>query len=138
MESSTKRVVQVTPPSQDHISYSIIGAIPQLSDNPKSNSVNISGFLKTFAHPTTLFCRNGSITESIGSFHQSCMNICKTFSISKSQALENLYKLFKTDSETERYFHKLVTAKARTLDQAFNMLYDHLISAERRDRLLQK
>lgn len=90
-------------------SYSSIGAILTLPENRSHRiSSNIYGLIKAFSHPSAQFSGTGKVTENFGSYHQSSMNYCNTFKLTKEEAFNNLYVLFKTDSEAGRYYHKHV------------------------------
>ena len=65
-------------------------------------------------------------------------NLCLTFRITKAEAFDNLYILFKANIEAGRYYKKHVLENAKSIDDAFLMMYERFMSEERRDRLLQK
>ena len=119
--------------------YSSIGPIPQLPRDRtrhEAPSANIGGQIKSFNHPSTKFSGEGDPAENLGAYHQSFMNLCRSFNLTEKEAFANLYILFPTGSQAGRFYHKHVLKKARSLDEAFKMLYSRFMSNERRDRLL--
>jgi len=127
------------PHVQPHTRYSSIGSIANIPDRNRPNEKsNVGGLIKSFTHLSSQFTGSGSIDEHLGTFHQNFANLCRTFRLTKIEAYENLYILFKTNSEAGRYYHKHVLPNARSLDEALSLMYVRFMSEERRDRLLQK
>ena len=123
----------------EHQSYSSVGSIPKLPlSRPNNSNPNVSGLFRAFSHPSSKFQGSGSVIENLGTFHQSYMNICKSFNLTEDEAFSNLYVLFPTNSEAGRYYHKHVANRAKNLEEPFYLLYNRFKSRERRDRLLQK
>ncbi len=125
-----------------HRRYTSIEAIPELPESRERAEVNgrsnIAGLMKAFSHPQSMFSGTGDVSENFGSYHQSYVNLCRKFHLTQNEAYDNLYILFKTNSEAGKYYHKHVLLNGRSLDEAFGIMYSRFISAERRDRLIQK
>lgn len=69
-------------------------------------------------------------------FHQSFMNYCQILRLVEIKGLRNQHVLFKPGSEASILYHKHEISRAKSLDQAFEMLYNGFLSSERRDGLL--
>ena len=76
--------------SNEHQSYSSVGSIPKLpSSRPNNSSPNVSDFFRAFSHPSSKFHGSGSVMENLGTFHQSYINICKSFNLTEDEAFSN-------------------------------------------------
>ncbi len=64
------------------------------------------------------------------------MNLCRSSNLTEKEAYANLYFLSPTGSQAGRFYYKHVLTRARSLDEAFKMLYSRFMPNERRDRLL--
>eukprot|EP00171_Calliarthron_tuberculosum_P005849 IDg5849t1 len=84
----------------------------------------------------TQFSGYGDIEENLAVFHQSFMSKCRTLHISEPDAFDNLHVLFRPNSPASIFYYKHVQPKAKTLEEAFHMLYSRFLSSERRDRLI--
>ena len=136
---STSNVNSNDQAKREDCQYSSIGAIAQLSrDRTRDDApqANIGGLNKYFTHPTSKFSGEGDLAENLGAYHQSFMNICRSSNLTEKGAFANLYILFPSSSQADRFYRKHVLTKARSLDEAFKMLYSRLMSNERRYRLL--
>ena len=127
--------IQVIP----HRRYTSIRIIPNLPEHPQTHGKsNISVLIKAFSYPYTQFTGSGSIQEKMGVHNQKYANLYRTFKVTRKKAHENLYILFKANSEAERYYHKRVPQNSKNLDEAFSMMYTRFMSEGRHDKLLQK
>ncbi len=77
------------------VSYSSIETISSLpeyrSRENSSNRPSVAGLIKAFSHPQSKFTGSGEVIENFGSYHQSFVNLCKTFKLTQHEALDNLY-----------------------------------------------
>ena len=69
--------------------------------------------MKSFTHPTTNFSGEGDLTENLGAYHQSFMNVGRSFNLTEKEAFAKLYILFPTSSQAGRFCHKHVLTRAR-------------------------
>ena len=147
-EFNTRSTAKGTPRRENNphiqrpVRYSSIGTIPSLpeyrSREHSSNRPNFAELIKAFSHPQSKFTGSGEVTENLGSYHQSFVNLCKIFKLTQHEALDNLYILIKTDREAGRFYSKHVVARSNSHDEAFEMMYSIFMSESRRDRLLHK
>ena len=77
--------------SNEHQSYSSVESIPKVPlSRPNNSSPSVSGLFRAFSHRSSKFYGSGSVTESLGTFYQSSMNICKSFNLTENEAFSNL------------------------------------------------
>ena len=87
----------------------------------------MASLIKAFFHPSSKFSGTGSLTEKLAKIHQAYVNTSHSFHLANNEALDNLYILFFTGSEAGRYHHRYVRDRAKSLDEAFSMLYDRFM-----------
>ena len=123
-------------------SYSSVGYIPTLSRprpaRDSSGSYAAVSLMKVYARPHVQFAGTGDLSENLATYHQAFMSNCKSLGMSESDALANMHVLFRANSEASIFYHRQVLYQAKTLEEAFQTLYNRFSSSERRDRLLYK
>ncbi len=102
------------------------------------NHSQAASLLKVFSHASQQFAATGDIEENLAVFHHSYAEKCMTFGLTAQEAFGNLYVLFVPNRAASVYYHKHVLPAARTLEQAFSLMYSRFSSSERQDRLIRQ
>ena len=119
--------------------YSGIGALKELPDScPQGQSSQSASLLKIYAHPSQQFSGSNDLTENLASFHCSYLSKCSSLHLTKQEALDNFHCIFVPNSRAHSFFYKYVEGKAKTLNEAFYLLYNHFMTSGRRDRLVKR
>ena len=116
--------------------YSSVGHISRLLQGRPGNSSGQTAYLiKIYSSPTQQFHGDGSIKESLASTHQIYINKCLSLTLTEDEARDNLYCIFAPYSTASNFYSKHVQSQARTLDEAFYLLYNRFMSEDRREIL---
>ena len=75
------------------------------------------------------------INESLASENQIFINKCLSLNLTGDEARDNLYCIFAPYSTARNFYFKHVHSQARTLDEAFYLLYNRFMSEDRREML---
>lgn len=99
-----------------------------------SNLTTTPPLMTVYSSRYVQFGGTAELSENLALYHQAFMSYCKSIGLNESEALANLH----SNNPASIFYHQFIVKRARTIDEAFKMLYDRFSFAERCDRLLYK